>query len=86
MVVIALSYPPPFLLMILHEEMRLNPNHNPNPNLKGVQKCNSTKTMFTSRVTIVKMQNMPLFVFSADNSKQLVTAWVKHLSATERSS
>ena len=29
---------------------------------------------------------MVLFVLSADDSKQLVTAWAKHLSATERSS
>ena len=29
---------------------------------------------------------MALFVFSADDSKQLITAWEKHLSATERSS
>ena len=31
---IALLYPL-FLLMIHHEETQLNPNHNPNPNLKG---------------------------------------------------
>ena len=29
---------------------------------------------------------MAVFVLSADESKQLVTAWEKHLSATERSS
>ena len=29
---------------------------------------------------------MALFVLSADDSKQLVTAWAKHLSTTERSS
>ena len=49
---IALSYPL-FLLMIHHEETQLNPN--PNPNLKGVRKCNSVKTMFTSRVMVIKM-------------------------------
>ena len=31
---IALSYPL-FLFMIHHEEAQGNPNHNPNPNLKG---------------------------------------------------
>ena len=51
---IALSYPL-FLLMIHHKEMRLNPNYNPNPNLKGVLKCNSAKTMFTSRVMVIKI-------------------------------
>ena len=51
---IALPYPL-FLLMIHHEETRLNPKHNPNPNLKGVRKCNSAKTMFTSRVMVIKM-------------------------------
>ena len=29
---------------------------------------------------------MALFLLSADDSKQLVTAWAKHSSATERSS
>ena len=32
---IALTYPLSDLLMIHHEETRLNPNNNPNPNLKG---------------------------------------------------
>ena len=43
------------------------------------------KIMFSSRVIVIKMQDMALFVLSADDSKQLVTAWAKHLSATERS-
>ena len=50
---IALSYPL-FLLMIHHEETWLKPNPNPNLN-KGVRKCNSAKTMFTSRVMAIKM-------------------------------
>ena len=29
------------LLMTHHEETRLNANRSPNPNRKGVQKCNS---------------------------------------------
>ena len=52
---IALSYPP-FLLMIHYEETQLNHNHYPNPNLKGLRKCNSAKTIFTSRVMVIKMQ------------------------------
>ena len=42
--------------------------------------------MFSSRVIVFKMLNMALFALSADASKQLVTAWAKHLSATEKSS
>ena len=44
--IIALSYvtyiPPILLLMIHHEEIRLNANANPNPK-GGVGKCNSAK-------------------------------------------
>ena len=54
--------------------------------IRGVRKCNSDKTMFTSRVMVIKMENIALFVLSADDSKQLVIAWAKHLSATEKSS
>ena len=46
------------------------------------------KIMFTSRVMVNKMltetKTWLVFVFSADDSKKLVTAWTKHLSATER--
>ena len=41
--------------------------------------------MFASRVMVIEMQNMALFVLSAAESKQLVTASAKNLSATERS-
>ena len=53
---IALSYPL-FLLMIHHEETWLKPNPNTNLNKGGggVPKCNSAKTMFTSRVMVIKM-------------------------------
>ena len=49
----ALLYPP-FLMMIHHEKTWLKPNPNPNHN-KGVRKCNSAKTMFTSSVMVIKM-------------------------------
>ena len=44
------------------------------------------KIKFTSRVMVTKMENMALLVLSAYDSKQLVIAWAKHLSPTERSS
>ena len=68
---IALSYPL-FLLMIHHKKRGLNLTLTL---IRGVRKCNSTKPMFTSTVLL-----------SSDDSKQLVTAWAKHLSATEGSS
>ena len=52
----------------------------------GLKCSKNGKNMFSSRVIAIKMQDMALFVLSADDSKQLVTAWAKHLSATERSS
>ena len=42
--------------------------------------------MFTPRVTVIKMSKNGLFlVFSADDSKKLVTVGTKYLSAPERS-
>ena len=41
---------------------------------------------FTSRVMVFKMSEIAnFFVFSADNSKKLVTIWAIYLSAPERS-
>ena len=38
--------------------------------------------MFTLRVMIIKMSKI-VFVFSADDSKKLVTVWVKYIDASE---
>ena len=42
--------------------------------------------MFTPRVMFIKMpKNGSFFLFSANESKKLVTVWAKYLSAPERS-
>ena len=38
--------------------------------------------MFTSRVMVIKMSQF--FVYSADDSKRLVTVWAKYLRTTKR--
>ena len=44
------------------------------------------KIIVTSRDMVIEMCNMALFVFSSDDSKNLVAVWTKNLSAAERSS
>ena len=38
--------------------------------------------MFTSRVMVIKISQF--FVYTADDSKRLVTVWAKYLRATKR--
>ena len=40
--------------------------------------------MVISRVMIIKMSRMAIFLFSADDRKELVTVWEKALNTTER--
>ena len=44
------------------------------------------KIIVTSRDMVIEMCNMALFVFSSDDSNNLVAVWTKNLSAAERSS
>ena len=53
--------------------------------LRGYESAIAPKPCLLPELWLLKCKTW-LFVFSADNSKQLVTAWAKHLSATERSS
>ena len=75
---IALLYPttpyPPFLLMIHHEEMQLNLNRNPNPK-GGYKSAIAPKSCLIPELWLLKCKTWLLFVFSADDSKKLVTAF-----------
>ena len=44
------------------------------------------KSCLLPQLWLLKCKTWLFFVFSADDSKKLVTAWAKHLSPTERSS
>ena len=46
---------------------------------------NGLLIMFTSRVMVINMSAMALFVSFADNSKKSVTTWPKYLRGLERS-
>ena len=44
------------------------------------------KSCLLPELWLLKYKTWLFFIFSADDSKKLVIAWAKHLSATERSS